>query len=249
VASVPIRSSVVTAAPKDYAIPPSQEIILLSVTAEFIDNGAAGDWLPAVVILDNNGNALCRAVDQGVKVTAGGDAEVSWFPGVKVGGGGVQTVTPEYAFLYLGRALPGSGDPTQTIPSGVVTPIAWHERGFAGGFAEGSMVSPAFGATSLVWAVVGPNAITLTVTWPSAAFDRYIEIGVTGPQDIGTLASPRLRTSATPDGDRMTLTAVVAGDPSVPTSVSANLFQASGVDQAIHAEMSFQSIRTGIFVT
>lgn len=82
-ASVPIRSTAVVAAPKDYAIPPSQEIILLSVTASFVDNGAAGDWLPAVVILDQNGNALVRAVDQGVKVTAGSDAEVSWFPGVK----------------------------------------------------------------------------------------------------------------------------------------------------------------------
>ena len=82
-ASEPVRSTTVVAAPKDYSIPHAQQIRLLSVTAEFSDNGAAGDWLPAVVILDNNGNALVRACDQGVTVTAGSDAEVSWFPGVK----------------------------------------------------------------------------------------------------------------------------------------------------------------------
>lgn len=81
-ASEPVRSTAVIAAPKDYSIPSAQVIQLLSVTASFTDNGAASDWLPAVVIMDNNGNALCRATDQGVKVTAGSDAEVSWFPGV-----------------------------------------------------------------------------------------------------------------------------------------------------------------------
>lgn len=82
-ASEPVRSTAVVAAPKDYSVAANQQIRLLSVTANFTDNGAAGDWLPAVVIEDNNGNALVRALDQGVKVTAGSSAEVSWFPGVK----------------------------------------------------------------------------------------------------------------------------------------------------------------------
>ena len=58
-------------------------IRLLSARASFTDNGAAGDWLPALQVLDNNGNVLVTAADQGVKVTAGSDADVSWFPGVK----------------------------------------------------------------------------------------------------------------------------------------------------------------------
>ena len=82
-ASEPVRSTAVAAAPKDYSVAANQQIRLLSVTANFTDNGATGSWLPAVIIEDNNGNALVRAVDQGVKVTAGNDAEVSWFPGVK----------------------------------------------------------------------------------------------------------------------------------------------------------------------
>lgn len=83
-ASEPVRSTAIEAAPKDYSIPAAQQIRLLSVRASFTDNGAASDWLPALQILDNNGNVLVTAADQGVKVTAGSDADVSWFPGVKV---------------------------------------------------------------------------------------------------------------------------------------------------------------------
>src|SRR6185437_5864694 len=97
VASVPIRSTAVVAAPKDYPIPPSQEIILQSVRASFLDNGAGGDWVPALQILDNNGNVLVTAADKGVTVTAGSDADVSWFPGVKVAGG-ASTAVLSYAW-------------------------------------------------------------------------------------------------------------------------------------------------------
>jgi hypothetical protein len=118
VASEPIRSTAITAAPKDYPIPNAQQIRLLSVTAEFIDNGAAGDWLPAVVILDKNGNALCRAVDQGVKVTAGGDAEVSWFPGVKVAP--ATTPTPAGAGLVVANLYQSGFGPTYPATGGHV---------------------------------------------------------------------------------------------------------------------------------
>ena len=113
-ASEPVRSTTVVAAPKDYSIPPSQQIRLLSVRAEFHDNGAGGDWLPALEILDNNGNVLVTAADQGVKVTAGSDADVSWFPGVKKGGGaGGGAVS--YAWGWRDNA---SGDPNLFINSG-----------------------------------------------------------------------------------------------------------------------------------
>ena len=79
-ASEPVRSTSVVTAPKDYSIPHAQQIQLLSVQASFIDNGAASTWIPAVQILDNNGNVLVTAADQGVTVTAGGSADVSWFP-------------------------------------------------------------------------------------------------------------------------------------------------------------------------
>lgn len=102
-ASVPLRSTAVVAAPKDYSIPNAQQIRLLTVTASFVDAGAAGDWLPAVVILDNNGNALVRAVDQGVKVTAGLDAEVSWFPSVKPASASVTPSSATLPFAYVSQ--------------------------------------------------------------------------------------------------------------------------------------------------
>lgn len=85
-ASEPVRSTAVVAAPKDYSIPGAQQIRLLSVRASFIDNGAASDWVPALELLDNNGNVLATAGDKGVTVTAGSSADVTWFPGVKTAG-------------------------------------------------------------------------------------------------------------------------------------------------------------------
>ena len=247
-ASVPIRSTVVTAAPKDYAIPPSQEIILLSVTAEFIDNGAAGDWLPAVVILDNNGNALCRAVDQGVKVTAGGDAEVSWFPGVKPGGGAGGTAVVNKAFLYVVRRAPLSGQPLQTIPPGVPTPIIWKGVSWHGGALPGAVIQPVPGDSTITWDQVGANEITLTVLWPANTYDRYIELTVDNPEQIGTIGSPRLRTSASPDGDVMTLSATIFGDPALPTSVTATAYNGSGGNQDINAEMVFWAVMPDVTI-
>lgn len=114
-ASVPIRSTAVVAAPKDYPIPPSQEIILQSVRASFLDNGAGGDWVPALQILDNNGNVLVTAADKGVTVTAGDDADVSWFPGVKVAAAASASSAVSYA---TGWRDDGRGDPNLTIANG-----------------------------------------------------------------------------------------------------------------------------------
>ena len=107
-ASVPLRSTSVVAAPKDYSIPNAQQILLLSVRASFTDNGAAGDWLPALQVLDNNGNVLVTAADQGVKVTAGSDADVSWFPGVKhtaAAGGGTAV---DWCYIVTAGAVPST---------------------------------------------------------------------------------------------------------------------------------------------
>ena len=123
-ASEPVRSTAVVAAPKDYSIPTAQQIRLLSVTASYIDNGAASNWLPAVEILDNNGNVLCLAVDQGVTVTAGSNAEVSFFPGVKHGGGtGVTSISivsfavfaPAAGFVQITST--NSASPTNVVTS------------------------------------------------------------------------------------------------------------------------------------
>lgn len=107
----------VAAGASDYLIPGAVSLQLKAVSAEFTDNGAAGDWLPAVVAISDSGHVFWRAADQGVKVTAGSDAEVSWFPGVKhaaaaaTSGGGV------FARAFR-DSLGGAGDPVQTVPVG-----------------------------------------------------------------------------------------------------------------------------------
>ena len=86
-ASEPVRSTAVVAAPKDYSIPVTQQIRLLSVRASFDGSGSGSSWIPALQILDNNGNVLVTASDPLVNVAATGSADVSWFPGVKTASG------------------------------------------------------------------------------------------------------------------------------------------------------------------
>lgn len=78
-----IVSSAVFAGNSDYVLPGGAEFTLKAVNASFTDNGAASDWLPAVVLISDSQHVIARALDQGVKVTAGQSAEVSFFPGVK----------------------------------------------------------------------------------------------------------------------------------------------------------------------
>lgn len=83
------------AAPSDYVLPSSVELQLKAVNADMDGSGSAGEWLPAVEIVSDAGQVIARAVDPGSPVAAGGAAEVSWFPGVKHGGGAsVATAIP-----------------------------------------------------------------------------------------------------------------------------------------------------------
>jgi len=102
------------AVPIAYTLPDAAELRLKAVYAEFTDTGAAQDWLPCVTILSDSGDVIGRAVDQGVKVTAGSDADVTWFPGIKhaaaaAAGGGA----PDYLLLQgtaAGVTSPAIGD-------------------------------------------------------------------------------------------------------------------------------------------
>jgi hypothetical protein len=80
---VQIVRSAADDAPKDYRIPKDAEVVLRAVHATFTDNGAGTDWLPCVTLLSDSDHKIAQALDRSVKVTAGDDAEVSWFPGVK----------------------------------------------------------------------------------------------------------------------------------------------------------------------
>lgn len=77
---VPIVNRATAAAPKDYTLPQSQEILIKAVRAEFDGTGAAGPFLPALQLVSNNGDVMFTAVLTSASVAAGGSASVSWFP-------------------------------------------------------------------------------------------------------------------------------------------------------------------------
>ncbi len=93
--------------PSNYTLPDAAELRLKAVYAEFTDNGAGSDWLPTVTILSDSGDVIARADDQDVKVTAGDDANVTWFPRVRRRRAAVTTDTR--------CKLLGSGNGTDTI--------------------------------------------------------------------------------------------------------------------------------------
>lgn len=82
-ADVQILRAPAAAVPSNYVLPDAAELRLKAVYADFSASGAATDWLPCVTILSDSGDVIARAADQDVKVTAGDDASVSWFPRVR----------------------------------------------------------------------------------------------------------------------------------------------------------------------
>ena len=111
-----IFAGAVTAAPDDYMINAGVEFTLVAVNADFTDNGAATDWLPAVELVSDSGHVIARAVDQGVKVTAGSDAEVSWFPGVKHAAAGAAASGAQWFYATHVSNLSANGLTTVNVP-------------------------------------------------------------------------------------------------------------------------------------
>jgi hypothetical protein len=70
-------------APLSYLVPGSTAIRIKQIHVQYVNNGAGADWLPAVQIISDSKHTMGVAADQAVKVTAGSDADVSFFPGVK----------------------------------------------------------------------------------------------------------------------------------------------------------------------
>jgi hypothetical protein len=87
VADVQILRAPTTAVPSNYTLPDAAELRLKAVYAEFDGSGAAGSFLPCVTLISDSGDVIGRAVDPSSPVAAGGSADVTFFPGVKTGGG------------------------------------------------------------------------------------------------------------------------------------------------------------------
>jgi hypothetical protein len=99
-------------APLDYRVPNAQEILLKAVNANFDGSGASGDFLPAIVIESDGGVVIARAIGQAV--TAGGSAEVSFFPRVGASSSAA-TAGPSTEIAYYETSGVASGSHPGTI--------------------------------------------------------------------------------------------------------------------------------------
>lgn len=209
-------------APLTYKVPGAAILTIKQVHVKYIDNGASGDWLPAVRIVNDAGHTMGTAADQGVKVTSGSDADVSFFPGVK------HTAA---ATVLTSGALWGDVSGL-VIPSGVATEVVF-----------GSWTS-APGSQHPLTFVTGVTLNTikiqeyrvfleLTITWPAGAYDRYIEFAPPGATSSTGEMVVRERGATTPTDDRQVITAVLAGDPVTPVALNMSAFQSSGADKTV----------------
>jgi hypothetical protein len=79
VPDVSIVNQAVSAAPKDYLVPGSQEFRLKAVRAAMDGSATAASWWPALQMLDPSGNVMWTAIPNAVTAAAG-SADVTWGP-------------------------------------------------------------------------------------------------------------------------------------------------------------------------
>ena len=217
-------------APLSYLVPGATVILIKQIHVSYVDNGASGDWLPAVRITSDSGHTMGLAADQGVVVTAGNDAGVSFFPRV----GRATVAAKVFAGRWFGK-IPTIQ--TQTIPTGVVTPLTfpvWTGTSDPAGLESPITFSgnPAGNFVLTFWEVM----CWLTVAWPAGNYDRYIEIYDGGNTEI---QPNRSRAATTPNGDIQTVAALEQGVPNVGVPLQVNAFQASGADKAVSGQVEF----------
>ena len=228
-------------APLTYVVPGATSIRIKQVHVAYVDNGAAGDWLPAVRIVSDSNHTMGVAADQGVKVTAGSDAGVSFFPGVKHAGS---------AGFFLNQAyLAQSNHGGQVIPSGFTTAINFTLFTSAPGWNPGPFGVPFPGpANPLIFTDNANIVFELQVTWPVGGYQRQVTMEIAHPPDTNNTYSPTIFGNSSPDDDQMILVAVVSGSAGVtPTTVTANVTHTRGVDATITAEWTAYSINGKIF--
>lgn len=229
------------AVPATYPVPPSMDLVLQSVVVKWDGSSAAGAFLPVLAVRSQDGQLVGR-FHPGSQVEAGDTATVTYAPFLRA-----SSASSVELFDHFWAYGTGTATGVNAIPSGVVTPLTTAGRAAGNGFSSALAYDPVFTPpfTIKIYDGLGPHfgqpmflyTFTLRVEWASFAGDRYIELTSTTPAtDFSTKPLPaRLRQGATPDGDQMTVTATIipTGNTTGYKSVFPNVFQASGVAQAI----------------
>ncbi len=102
-------------APLNYLVPGATSIRIKQIHVSYTDNGASGDWLPAVKIVSDSKHLMGTAADQAVKVTLGSDADVSFFPRVRRRAAATGPVL-DYNLGEIGRHIATTLGTTSTAP-------------------------------------------------------------------------------------------------------------------------------------
>jgi hypothetical protein len=138
----------------------------------------------------------------------------------------------------------------QAIPSGVLTAMTFQTFTSTPAYSPGLFGAPATVQNPVTFGNTGTAAMTLVVDFEAGNYDRYVEMTLANPQDANAALSPRIRSQVSPDGDMLTLTATVLGGPGPPaTTVTANVYQASGVNKNITGEWQAKGINGVIFLS
>lgn len=230
------------AAPAGFIVPGNGQIKPKAMNAVFDGTNAAGDFLPALEIVSDAGIVVARVAAS--TVTMGNSAEVTWAPFLEEPAVGFTAASLNQSGLWQKRTA------VQAIPSGVLTAMTFQTFTSAPGYTPGLFGNPAVVQNPVTFGAYGTAAMTLIVNFEAGNYDRYIELTVANPSEPNAALSPRIRSQVSPDGDRLTLTAAITGGPVAPdTTVTANIFQASGVNKNITGEWQAKGINGVIFLS
>lgn len=123
---IAIVNRATAAAPKDYPLTGTQELLLRVVRAVMDGSAASGSYLPAVQMIAPSGDVMWSAVPSD-PVAAGGSVDVSWFPGGNLEQGATQAAGITLVTSPRGTISVGSpAGPTVNLDlasSGVVTSL------------------------------------------------------------------------------------------------------------------------------
>lgn len=192
----------VAAAPKQYTISGSQELLIKSISATFDGSAAAVSWVPAIQVCDSESEVI-GTYPMDTALAAGASADVSFFPSLKrgsggSGGGGITATTEELRQSAVATSIANSTNAVLLPTNHLSGPTLFNPSG-------GQMKAAAKGVyainvnvqlASAAWTAGGGFELTLAytgygqvsnvwVTFPNASADVHfpgsIQANVNGP--------------------------------------------------------------------
>lgn len=187
-------------APFEYSVPSQAEIGLKAVSAFIDGSGAAGAFLPVLVVESDAGEIVAES--DAPEVAAGSSVRANWFPFV----GGASGVTPPPSLSGLSWAFQASPShvtvPTQTDKAVAPTTPTGFFTNDTSLFAQGT--GKVLGDPTTYYGIRFTGAAGFYLTWASfspfttipAGVDYAVSIGNgNNPDETGLLLAPSRRTS------------------------------------------------------